>query len=208
MSDSFKGMAKELKPFSPRDPLALYLFKWIFFSSLILVVSYYFIPTRADLGFILKDFQYQLENILWLSLSLTATIGLYQNFSPEGSGKDTLTLAAFILGLLLFSALSHEGSHESLATEMELWRGGCGFIIMGFAVIHGIILLFFSKSGAPASPALSGIWSALAASSLACLVMQILCAQDSSLHLMLWHFLPLSAGSFLSSMAAKKVLKW
>lgn len=199
----------ELQPFRTMDSLKLYLLKWFGISTVIAILGYDLLPIRENLELQLESSRYFFDTTLWLMLSSAGAVGLYYNSFPEFKTKNLLHLSLTILGILMASSIvQDETQANTLSQEMDFWRGRCGFIISIISVVHGSFLFRFAKQGAPCNPGQSGLWASLSASALGCFFMQVVCAYHNSLHLIIWHFVPLVVLSLLGVQIAKKFLRW
>ena len=204
-------MVREHRPFSPMEKFPVYLFKWAGLSLLVLGIFFAVLPTKPDLAEFLPMTMFEVENFLWIALSLCCGIALYDYSFPDNKRQTFAVWATAIFFLLLSLSLFHSHSGDLLheaTQEMGLWRGRCGFIILAFAVIHTGFLSLWARRGASASPRLAALWAAGSASALGCFLMQFICLYENSLHLLIWHFLPLGGICFLAQLLIGKKLRW
>jgi hypothetical protein len=205
-----KNLAKDLAPWKSIDSLPVFFLKWLILSAVFFGINASWMPWRLDFHQVATDSAFMLENCLWLTLLLTSAFALYESAFPQNETKkfSVLSLITFIV-LIILSFKNHQASFaEQWIPEMDLWRGRCGFIISFFAVLETPFLVMWAKRGAPKSAGMAGAYAALSSASLGCLLMQVICDHHNSLHLILWHFIPLALMSFAGFLIAKKVLRW
>jgi hypothetical protein len=206
-----KNLTEDLKPFRPADTLGTYFLKWSGFTTIILLLSWWILPLRGDWSVKLSQPVFHLENLLWLGLTFSSAISFFYSTFPEGKPTPlrrtnyVLLTALFGLVLLRFTPAT---LGNDIHYEMDLWVGRCGFIIMIVGILHAAMLTTWAAKTAPRSGAMSGFWAALSASALGCFLMQLVCFHNSSVHLMLWHFLPLTLLCLVSSAIGRRWLKW
>jgi hypothetical protein len=205
-----KDLAQDLKPWRPLDSLNLYTLKWFSISLLIFGICAWLMPWRLDFTTALESFMYHLENFLWVVIALGSAFALHESAFPESDTRPYKIICGISLAILMGLAFKEHSSDflTQWAPEMDLCRGRCGFIISGFAILETPFLVYWAKRGAPRSAGLSGLYAALSSASLGCLLMQMICMHHNSLHMILWHFLPLSMMCFIGFMTAKRFLRW
>ena len=205
-----KNLAKDIVPWKPVDSLPLFFTKWLILSALFFGLNALWMPWRLDFHAVVIDSAYLLENVLWLAVTCTGAFALYESSFPQNDTKIYKRLSIVLITLLMVLAFkNHSASFsEQWHPEMSWWRGRCGIIISLFAVLETPFLVAWAKRGAPRSAGLSGIYAALTSASLGCLLMQIICDHHNSLHLILWHFIPLALTCLGGYFTAKKFLHW
>lgn len=204
------SLAKDLTPWKKMDSLQLFSVKWLGFSFLLFSINYFWMPLRIDLPEMMKHDFFHVENIFWVILAITSSIALYKSSFPDNTDKKYSYIAYLSMAVLF--ALAFRGDTQPLSEliplEFELWRGGCGLIISFFTVLQTPVLGHWARKGAPVNPGMTGMWAALSASSVGCLLMQFICTHHTSAHLVLWHFIPLSITCAGSYFLANKFLRW
>lgn len=204
-----KNLAKDLAPWKPIDSMPKFFMKWIILSALFFGLNALWMPWRQDFSTIAFDSAFIIENFLWVTLSVTGAFALYESSFPQNETKSYSIISVIIFSILVvLSFKNHSSLTEQFHPEMSLWRGRCGIIISLFAVLETPFLVMWAKRGAPKSAGLTGAYAALSSASLGCLLMQVICDHHNSLHLILWHFIPLALMSFGGFLIAKKVLHW
>lgn len=210
MKDPIKELAMDLRSWRPIETLPMFMAKWIAWGALISAVSFVILPVRADFQEVITDFRYNLENVLWLLLaSMSAAMLHLSSFPEKRSSKLKIPLLMVLIGLVALLG-QHPGqmNQDHFHYEMQMWRGVCGLIILIMSLLHSVFLTLWTRRAAPRLPAMTGLWAALSAGSLGCLLMQAVCAHSSAAHLLVWHFVPLTFTSFLGSLAARQLLRW
>lgn len=204
-------LVSEHGPIQTMERFPVYLLKWAALSFLILGVSYSLLPLNPKLPTISSDFIFQVETTLWFLVSICSGIALYFNSFPDNRVEYFGHASVFMLSMLFALTFYHNGYQITLleaAGELSFFRGRCGFIITFLAAIHSAALVWWAKKGAPSSPNFSAFWAAVSASSLACLLMQVVCLHDNSLHLLIWHFFPLGTICFVIQKYVGRKLHW
>ena len=207
----YEELAKDLRPFKTFDSVPLFLFKWAALSAVVLGVSLMILPWEHNLLDRNEDLIFHVENISWALLSLSSGLALYFRSFPDKRTDLFENISLFLITGLFGLTFYHNGYSFFLSeatNELDLWRGRCGFIILGLAALHTTALVFWAKKGASSSPRHSGLFAALSAAALGCLLMQTVCNHDNSLHLIIWHFVPLAGICYVCQRFVSSKLSW
>lgn len=212
-SPQIKTLAASHEAFKPQESLASFVMKLLIVISLIILLVYMTLPFRSDLGLKLESFFFNFESALWLILNLATGCAVYFSSYPEGVRRGFQYFCWMLLATLFMVMLYHPWPQDMsltqiLMSEMDLWKGRCGFLIIGLSLLHSLFLFYWAKSGAPATPALTGVFAGLCAASLGCFLMQAVCVHDHATHLVIWHFVPLFLLTLGGQLLGRKLLKW
>lgn len=207
-----KTLSSDLKPFQSMERLPVFLSKK-FLPVLLLFValSFVMVGQKEILGIRWSQAVFLLKNSLWIAAALASFVAFYQSCFPQHSSRlPGVVTALSILGLIVLEILQLDVAHihREFDLEMDLFRGGCGVIISLMSIGYWWVLKNWAKQGAPRSPAMTGLWASISASAAGCILMQAVCWQQGSLHILLWHFLPMTLACYAGPMLAKKWLRW
>lgn len=164
----------------------------------------FILPVRADLSVKYRGTSFYIENFLWIFLILNSSYSLFLSRTRRRPPKLTLSFLTISL-LLLMSLLFHDPG-QGILLELDWWIGRCGIIVGIISLISGGSLFHWARSKDGKWARGTGVLAGFASAGLGCLFMQFVCAQDSSNHLMVWHFLPLLAISVISMLLGSVLL--
>lgn len=210
-NELIKNLSSGLKPFKATDDLSIYILKWIAYTSVIFILCYIFLPARSDLLGQAQTVRFNIENGLWLMSALFSGIAFYYSCFPQKMSWKTWLPSVISLGtlfVLVLSSFNPVGVEHEFHNELSLWRGRCGFITFIISIIHSGFLGNWARKAAPRDGSSAGFWAALSGSSIGCLFMQAVCAHHNTLHLMLWHFLPMVVICFIGHWVGRTLLRW
>lgn len=203
-------LTNDHKGWASVDSKNIFLLKW---SGLFIVFFFgnlAWMPWRESVGSDFGRLMFNLENLAWAGLTLSSAIALYESIFPErglsSAGKIALTLIGVIFLETIFFREAVPVDHW--IAETTIIKGRCGIIISLFAILQTPLFVAWAKRGAPRNAGLTGVFAALSSSSMAALLMQIVCVEDNSFHVMFWHFLPLSLSCYGAHIIASKLLRW
>jgi|GEM_PF-2970512 len=210
--NTVKSLASELRPFKTTETLSVFLAKrFLPVLAAFVFLSFMMVNKKEILGIRWGEGMFLLKNTLWVTVALASFVAFYDSAFPQKARRLPGLVAMSALGVLLgleFFQLNYGQLPAELHTEMDLLRGGCGVIISAMSIGYWWMLKNWAKQTAPRSPGMTGLWASIAASTAGCVLMQAVCWQEGTLHILLWHFLPLSLASYAGPLLAKKWLRW
>ncbi len=190
----------------------LYWVGWLFISVLILAILIVIAPLRADFSrSLVQSPQFLGESFLWLALTVISVYMAYLSVLPGRLRSNFFRILAFLFSSLIAAALfrlTTFGLSNELIGEMDFYRGRCGIIILVSGVVSTSWMFFILRKAAPTRLALTGVLSAVSSAAFCALLMQFICRYENTLHIAIWHFLPIFILSFISSIAAHRFLRW
>lgn len=152
-----------------------------------------------------------IANGLILLLGIATAVTVVRMGSPQvGNRHDGWKWALAMAGLLPFAAVVRLGLHP-----VELGQIASG--IQGFdCMVHALALSSFTaisltlwlRKGAPASPALAGLLTGLAAGALGTFAYGLACPVETIYHLGVWHSLPIAIGAMVGRFAITRLINW
>ena len=181
------------------------IFSGLTYWSTIEVPELSYLPANLlDAGFIF-------EAMLWAVVTFATSYVAYQSAFPRGASDRARSGTKTLLALTLIWTLLRTGGTpllQQIRAETELARGRCG----GFIAVVGMAftgwLLYRIRNAAPTRLVSAGAWSAAAAGSAGCFFMHLVCRNENSAHLLIWHFVPLVALGLSGACVAKRALSW
>jgi hypothetical protein len=214
-SELIRRLSTGLEPVRPMESEVGFYLKCLLGLVPLLLAFGMILPMRDDLGAKFNQPGFLLETLLWLGFTGVGAGVVYRSAIPGlptrraiGLGMAILLALAAVIFLRLPTELAHEGFREQLREEMDLYRGRCGPIILIIATMSSTGLYAWSRKTAPVNRPQTGAWIALTSGALGSFLMQFACAHDNSLHLLIWHFVPIFALAFLSTQVARVLLRW
>lgn len=115
-------------------------------------------------------------------------------------------LGAFVLLLVLQSFLPLDARMVVPIGKVHAME--CTICIASIAMIPSALIFVLLRKGASVHPFLSGSYTMIASSSIGCLMLRLAEANDSILHLTLWHYIPTLIFASLGALIGKIFFKW
>jgi hypothetical protein len=219
-NDLITSLSRDLKPTTSLHGLAGFLLRWVGSAVLVVFAFGLLLPMSADLDgakaemFLSRSFQ--LEEFLWLALTVLSATIVYRSRIPSLKTDAQIGAAIGVAALLVTTVIlrstdqwaSWNSFFSEARQEMSLYRGRCGFVIAMIGFAWSAILGYFNSNGAPTQPGKMGLWVAVSSGSIVSFAMPVVCAHENSLHILLWHCLPVALLAGLGFLAGRKLLAW
>lgn len=206
--EMIESLAKNLKPDRGADSLRFFLLKTFCIAAFITIISWLFLPIRADFHLKLVSYNYYYESALWLLTASMAILLVYYSSIPGLFNRWFTYLSPLMLLILALVIPLGTRPHASIQEELNLVQGICGGLITIISAIGSVFLFKWAKKNAPTNYAVTGFGIAVATASLGSLLMQLVCAHDTVLHIYIWHFIPTLVLAGLGAIIGKKILRW
>jgi hypothetical protein len=205
-------LACDLTPTPSIMPLSCFLILWCAASIAFYLPALLLAPTRHDLIERLGQTAFWVETSLWILAATGSAVLFYRSSIPgmmmRRRDRWLGLLPLFIVCGLWASQLHATGWVSELVSEMDAWRGRCGFVILGVGAASAFLMFRWARNAAPTRPRSTGVWAALSAGSLASFAMQIVCAHANALHLWVWHVVPIVLLAIAGAWLGARMLRW
>lgn len=209
-SDIISNLSKDLKPWASIESRSSFMLKWSFLFILFIAGNLAWMPWREGVQGEFGNILFNIENVLWIGLTFTSALAIYESVFPENRSRSFGKIAlSFLLTIFAVTIFGRETIpvYDWLA-ETSMLKGRCGIVISIFSLIQTPMFVSWARKGAPKDSGMTGLYSALSSASMGIFLMQIVCVEDNSFHVLFWHFLPLTLMCFASYALTKKLLRW
>lgn len=168
---------------------------------------------RPDLGQQLLRPAFVLEIMLLASLTLASAIAAVYAMYPDVRQRVRLlqvpyAIFALLALFLLFQLFMPADARMVTSASEEIHSIECILCIAGVALLPSAVIFGLLRKGASVHPFKAGSLAVLAASGLGCLTLRLAEADDSLLHLAVWHYLPTLVFAAVGAIAGGRLLKW
>jgi hypothetical protein len=176
------------------------------------VATQLFLHLRPDLLMQLARPTFALEILLLTLLTACSTAAAIFSMYPDSYQKSTVlklpyivfgVLFAFILAQLLMPQDTRMVIPNVGAHSIE-----CTLCIASVSLIPSALIFSLLRKGASVHPLTAGSFAVLAASGIGCLTLRLSEMNDSLIHLVSWHYLPILLFAFLGAIIGQVSLKW
>ncbi len=209
-NDLISHLGNDLRTKGKERPFEPFL-AWIVGTAACLIILFFIIRIRPDFTEHYTSSLFQIETALYFLAFMAGAVISYRSSIPLLLQKRDLYIggALFTAAVaLLLSKMPLSGWESELQGELNFYRGRCGPMILGIALVESTLLMLLARRAAPIRPVLTGTWIALTAGTMGLFLMQFVCEHENFLHLILWHAAPVLGLSWVGAVSAKRLLKW
>jgi hypothetical protein len=204
--DLINSLSNELKPVRPLETPLKRIMRWSIVSITSILVGVALFGVRENFEMAIQDGMWWVHTFLMALIAVSSAASAII-FSVPGRDRSfflrwmpLFTLFAWIIAIL--SGVFQESTHVA----------GAGFVcvrdIIVMGAIPGIALFFMILQGVVFKRPMAGFFGFLAIAALGSMGTQFICASDSPMHLLVWHFLPVFllglVGSFVGNLIFKR----
>lgn len=199
-------LAMDLQPVKPIGRPIARLTLWLLFATAFMSFAVYLVGARPDLATVFTtEPTFVLRIITTLSVSVVAGLAAFTLAIPGRNHEQYVLILGFaivalaiLLGYLFYSA-------ESLSPGAGV-RCARNTLIFGVAVSS--ILFFMLKGGAPIRSGTVGALAALGAAAFGSVGTQLICRNESPMHIFVWHLLPIALLSGIGILLGRLIFNW
>ena len=199
-------LAMDLQPVKPIGRPIAQLTLWLLFASAFMAFTVYIVGARPDLAAAFTtEPTFALRIITTLLVAVVAGLAAFTLSIPGKDHEQSLLILGFaivtlviLLGYLFYSA-------ESLSPGAGV-RCARNTIIFGAAVSSS--LYFMLRNGAPIRSGTVGALAALGAAAFGSVGTQLICRNESPMHIFVWHLLPIALLSGIGILLGRLIFNW
>lgn len=189
-------LKEDLTPVKRSPSLTLRMGSWMVSIVIFGVVAILVSQTRADIHSVLTSPLFLIESAAILIAGTTSGIIALLLSTP---GKQTRwysmtgigAITAWILSTIV--AFSLQASDSTLASGLSFHGIACSQTVLVFAVAPALVLAALLRTGSAVSGKTAGALLLAAAGMFGMFILQFTCASSQSLHIMVYHLLPVLA---------------
>lgn len=200
-----QNLADQASPVRPLPPVRVRLLRWLGAAVLCQAAGIAILGLRADAGAALLKADVILQSAGLILVSILSAFGAF-SLSVPGEEKGPLLRKVPLLAvgawMVLLLALVVQG--KGIAAGMGLF---CVRDILLLAVPPGVLLFIMVRAAYPLKLGWSGALAALSVAALGALGTQWICRNDSPMHVLLWHFLPVVFLGLVGVVLGRRLLR-
>lgn len=188
--DLINYLVAGLKPVRRVPPLKMRLLCWLFAAVVTLGGAMIFVGTRSDLLSQLVSIKFSLPAIAIMALAFFSAVSACFLSVPGNEDSRVLPILASI-SLGAWVAVLGVGLITSDSTSLHAGEGLCCMrTVLIFSLPVALVLAYLVHRAAPIRLGMVGLSVAFAGAGMGALSSYLTCANDNSLHIFTWHFLP------------------
>lgn len=206
LNPELESLVKNLKPVKRLPHYTLRFLRWMSIGMAVIALMLWVLGLRQDYGLRMHSVNFWVEICLGiLTLVGTALYGLRSSV-PRGSTPWLTLITAIPTGGWVIFLLYHLAITQDWASFMDSRTFPCAYIMFTAAFLPLVAMITLINKGAPSSPKLTALMSALAAGGVACVTIKLICPMETIGHLIVWHLLPFCAIVFVGGLLTTLVL--
>lgn len=184
---------------------------WLFCCMTVVFLLLLVVPIRANLSYLIFHAPYfWTETFLSSFLCLILLYLTYLSALP-GRLKNNFYWPAVALAVSLIAAILYRFNFVEARTELSqlgFFLPRCGLIILPIGFVTALAMFFVLRKAAPTRLKTTSALMALTAGTFNICLMQMICKYDSSVHLLVWHILPVALLSVIMIPVGQRLLRW
>jgi len=207
-----KKLIEELSRDTAKKPVfrpGMVFLKWEFFSVIYGIMVLRFIGLRPDIGQAITNHFYVSELALLLMILIFSLFSCVNLALPDINQKKHLLHLTLIplAALVLIWGIEFLMQKEELA-GLDMGGLNCTTCITLAALIPAAFLFHEVRKAAPTRLRLAGFFCLVYSGALGSFILRLSEPQDSVIHLLVWHYIPVILIGLLGSLIGKKMFKW
>ena len=174
--------------------------------------SFFFFDVRSDIAIQFGRFSYLLEIVLLIFLVLSSAFAAIFSMYPDAHQKPLIIKIPYAVFALLTTFIIVQVVAMPFDPRMVLLSDDhgiqCALCIAAVSFLPSILIFGLLRKGASVTPLFAGSFAVLAVAALGSLVLRLTEANDSLMHIALWHYVPILIFSVIGAILGKWLLRW
>ncbi len=205
-------LSQDVKPVKPMPKPRILALGLCAVMAIYGLAAQYILGLRPDLAVQFMRPLFVAETVLLVQLlfcsAFAAILSLYPDIYQKSAWLKVPFLLFALLFLLIIVQLFLPIDGRMVVPDESAHKMECALCIAAVALIPAAIIFMMLRYGATIKPLQAGVFAVLAASAVGCLTLRLAEANDSMMHLALWHYLPTLLFASLGAFLGKFLLKW
>ncbi|MBU0688632.1 MAG: DUF1109 domain-containing protein [Gammaproteobacteria bacterium] len=201
-------LSSEAKPIRPAPSPWMLSLKWSGAALAYLLVALAASGLRTDLALALQHPLYVAEMLLLLLILLSTTLGSALLAFPDLHQKRALAYTPIALFVLFILLLIFAWRADAPPAPFPVHSFECTLDITLISLLPAALAFFALRGYASTHPNWAGSFALLAAFSVGAIWLRLYEVNDSILHVVQWHYLPMVAVGLLGWFAGRRLLNW
>ncbi len=146
--------------------------------------------------------------LLTLASAASAILAMYPDLHQKRWMLNLPYVIFTLLAGLVFIQLAMPADARMIIPPSGGHTMECALCIASVAIFPSGVMFGLMRRGASVHPWRAGSFAVLAASGIGCLTLRLAEANDTLMHLAIWHYLPTLSFATLGALAGRYLLKW
>lgn len=182
--------------------------KWLLGLAVYSALLFGLIEPRPDIAQKLDSLSFLLELALLLGITITSIISAAILSFPDQYQRPAMAKLPGSCFLLFIALMLYQWLSAPTITSLGMAECMCTLFITIYAFVPAAWLFFMMRDATSTQPALAGSVVVLSAFSLGALMLRISEPNDSIMHFIVFHYLPMLAAACVGVVLGRKLLRW
>lgn len=208
IEDLIGKLAQEAVAVKPAPHPYVLSLKWMAAAALYLVVSLAVFGLRPDIMAKLHELWFAAELVALLLIFVATSVSAALLAFPDLHQKRLLAFAPAVAFLLFLLVILFAWNADNPPAPLPVHSFECTLSIILFSLLPAVWTFYSMRKFASTNYYWAGSIALLSAFSVGALWLRLYEVNDSILHLVEWHYLPMIAAGMLGLWLGKMLLKW
>lgn len=198
-------LSLDCRPVKPVAHPFVGFLKWIVATIISISAGVFILRPQPDVWDHLLDPIFVFPALVLLFVSFVCALSAFFLVIPDSPGQrfDVISVGVIVIWFVLVGYLMM--SSDVADAQIGI---ACTLRMMGLAIFPAALMFFMLKKALPMNPGLIGLLAVFGALGFAEVGVQFVCRKTIASHIILWHFLPLCALTFLGIVIGRKAFRW
>ncbi len=201
-------LSKDAAAVKPAPHPLLLSLKWLAFATAYLAISLAISGMRVDMAHALQDPWFIAEIAVLCGLIITTALSAAMLAFPDLHQQRRTAFAPVWMFALFLLVMFFAWRVDAPPAPLPMHDFKCTLNILLLSLLPSAGIFYAMRSLASTHPRLSGIVAVLFAFSTGALWLRLYEPNDSIIHVIEWHYLPMIAVGLLGLWLGKKLLRW
>jgi hypothetical protein len=195
----------DCRPVKPVAHPIVGFFKWIVATIASVSAGVFILRPQPDVWNQLLDPVFVLPAVVLFFISFVCGLSAFLLVIPDSPVVrfDVIAVVAIVIWFVFVGYLIV--SSDVADAQFGI---ACTLKMIGLAIFPAALMFFMLKKAFPMNPGLIGLLAVFGALGFAEVGVQFICRKTFAAHIILWHFLPLCALTFLGIVIGRKTFRW
>ncbi len=182
--------------------------KWLVGLAVYGLLLFGLIDPRPDFAQRLQTIPFLLELVLLLAIIITSTLSAATLSFPDHYQKPALARLPGVFFVLFIALMLYQWLTAPVIPSLAMVECMCTLFITIYAFLPAVWLFFMMRDATTTQPAFAGSVVVLSAFSLGAVLLRVSESNDSIMHFIVFHYLPMLAAAYVGVVLGRKLLRW
>lgn len=203
-----KTLAEDTTKLKPAPHPLLQTFKWTVAAAAYLAIALVFFGLRSDIMQAIENSWFVIELLSLFCVFVATSVSTSLLAFPDLHQKRIIAFAPILMFVLFLAIIFFAWSADHPPAPLPTHTYECTFCIILVSLLPAVWILYTLRKFASVHYRLAGGLALLSASSIGALWLRLYEVNDSIIHVVEWHYLPMLVIGFIGLWLGEVILKW